>query len=201
MQRPIVILAILGTTVLFPAAHAEPTAPSKSSDKPAQAATSSASSPNIYGETVEQTAARTGYTVEEIAKYFPPIEQWAKYGVTPAPNKMADSFAADRFQAPPKPYVHPRVYFSPDDLPDLRRRLKETQVGRVQMDSIRGRLLQFSANRQDWDSVPLKPTEADYRRFAERGLRIEARAGYRGPWVGGWVNELAAGRVPPELDG
>jgi len=25
--------------------------------------------------------------------------------------------------------------------------------------------------------------------------------GYRGPWVGGWVNDLAAGRVPPELDG
>jgi hypothetical protein len=31
----------------------------------------------------------------------------------------------------PRPGVHPRIYFTPDDLPDLRRRLKETQCGQA----------------------------------------------------------------------
>ena len=31
----------------------------------------------------------------------------------------------------PAPGVHPRIFFTPDDLPELRRRLKETQCGRV----------------------------------------------------------------------
>jgi hypothetical protein len=38
-------------------------------------------SPNIYGETIAETAARTGYSVEEIVRYFRPIETWDKYGV------------------------------------------------------------------------------------------------------------------------
>jgi len=33
-------------------------------------------------------------------------------------------------QVPP-PGIHPRIYFTPDDLPDLRQRLKETQCGRA----------------------------------------------------------------------
>ncbi|MGB2820014.1 MAG: hypothetical protein WBF17_03475, partial [Phycisphaerae bacterium] len=81
--------------------------------------------PNIAGETIEQAAKRTGYTVEEIRRCFPPIEQWA---VEPGPGKVAESFARDRFRKPPKPGVHPRVYFNPEDLPDIRRRLRETQV-------------------------------------------------------------------------
>lgn len=84
--------------------------------------------PNIHGETIPQVAKRTGYTVEEIRKYFPPIEKWpARLGV----GKIAESFARGRFRPPPKPYVHPRIYFNAEDLPEIRRRLKQTHVGRV----------------------------------------------------------------------
>ena len=31
----------------------------------------------------------------------------------------------------PAPGVHPRIFFTPDDLPDIRRRLKETQCGQA----------------------------------------------------------------------
>ncbi len=155
-------------------------------------------SPDIHGETLEKTAERTGYTVEEIRKYFPPIREWK---MELPPNRAAGTFAQDRFKPPPAPGVHPRIYFNPEDLPDIRRRLKETHVGRVRMESIRGRLLQISPRQEDWEGVPYKPKPEDYARYAKRGLRIEARAGYRGPWVGGWINDLAAGKIPPEIDG
>ncbi|MDP6634429.1 MAG: hypothetical protein QGG42_05995 [Phycisphaerae bacterium] len=154
-------------------------------------------SPNIHGETVQQTAARTGYTAEEIAKYFPPIEKW---NITPAPGKLASSFAAERFKAPPKPGVHPRVYFGPDDIPAIRKRLKETHVGRLQYMAIRGRLLQVSPKREDWESVPYKPKPADIERYRKKGYYILPRMGFRGPWVGGWINELAKGKVPADME-
>lgn len=154
--------------------------------------------PNIAGETIEQVARRTGYTAGEIRRFFPPIRQW---NAEPKPDAPASGFARGRLKAPPPPGVHPRIYFNPEDLPTIRRRLKETRVGRVQMASIRGRLLQISPKREDWQSVPYKPTDEQYRRFAQRGRRIERRMGFRGPWVGGWVNDLAAGKVPPELKG
>jgi len=153
--------------------------------------------PNIYGESVEQAAARTGYSPDELRSWFPPIEEWP---VAPKPGKLADTFAAERFKAPPKPGVHPRIYFGPDDLPAIRTRLEQTQVGRLQMAAIRGRLLQVSPRREDWESVPYKPKQEDYERYASRGMHIEPRMGYRGPWMGGWVNALAAGRVPDDLE-
>ena len=163
-------------------------------------ATFSEPAPNIHGETIQQVAERTGYTAEEIAKYFPPIQEWGKLGLDPKPETIAKSFARERFKAPPAPGIHPRIYFNPEDMPDVRRRLKETQVGRLAMAAIRGRLLQVSPKKQDWEGVPYKPTEADYEHYARLGLHIEPRMGYRGPWVGGWLDALAAGKVPPELE-
>jgi len=160
-------------------------------------ATAAEPAPNIHGETVEQVAERTGYTAEEVRASFPPIEKWQ---VQPRPGTPADSFARERFKAPPKPGVHPRVYFGPGDLPAIRRRLKQTQVGRLRMAGIRGRLLQLSPTRADWESVPYKPKEEDYRRYAARGLHIQPRMGYRGAWLGGWVNELAKGDVPEQME-
>jgi len=153
--------------------------------------------PNIAGETIEQTAKRTGYTVEEVRKYFPPIDKWA---IEPRPGRIAESFARDRFRKPPQPGVHPRVYFNPEDLPEIRRRLQRTQVGRLRMAGIRGRLLQVSPKREDWESVPYKPTPEDYARYAKRGLHVDRRMGFRGPWVGGWLNALAEGKVPEDLE-
>jgi hypothetical protein len=156
--------------------------------------------PNIHGESIEQVAERTGYTAEEIEQYFPPIRGWGRYGVEPEPVKIADTFARDRFKAPPPPGVHPRIYFGPDDLPALRQRIRDSHVLGDLVAGIRGRLLQMSPNQEDWENVPYKPSEEDYRRYAEQGMHIDRRMGFRGPWVGGWVNELAAGRVPKELD-
>ena len=153
--------------------------------------------PNIHGETIDQAARRTGYTREEIRECFPPIASWA---LEPRPGRLARTFARERFPAAPGPGVHPRVYFGPDELPAIRRRLKRTQVGRLQMAGIRARLLQLSPRGQDWESIPYKPTPADYARYAARGLHIQPRMGYRGPWVGGWLDALADGRVPADLD-
>ena len=160
----------------------------------------SAPAPNIHGETLRQVAERTGYSVEEIGKCFPAIERWGGLGVEPEPGKLAESFARDRFRPPPKPGVHPRVYFNPEDLPEIRRRLRETRVGRLAMAGIRGRLLQASPKRDDWQALPYKPTPADYERYAAKGLHVDRRMGFRGPWVGGWINTLAEGKVPEELE-
>lgn len=156
--------------------------------------------PDIHGETIGQVAERTGYSVKEIVETFPPIARWGELGVKPDPRTIADTFARERFSPPPKVGVHPRVWFSPSDLPDLRRRLTKTHVGRLAMAAIRGRLLQISPRKADWESVPHKPKTGDYAAFARRGLHIEPRMGYRGPWLGGFTDELVAGRVPQELD-
>ena len=48
--------------------------------------------------------------------------------------------AMDRLTPPPSPGVHPRILLSPQDLPDLRRRLRETEAGRAMMQTLRERL-------------------------------------------------------------
>ena len=40
----------------------------------------------------------------------------------------------------PPPGVHPRILISPDELPDLRRRLKDTETGRMSMASLKERI-------------------------------------------------------------
>ncbi len=153
--------------------------------------------PNIAGQTIEEVAERTGYTPEEIREYFPPIETWGTYGVEPAPEKIAESFARDRFSKVPPPGVHPRIYFGPDDLPRLRRHFQESKLARVQLELMRGRLLQMSPDREDWEGIDVNR----YEEYLAQGIRINRRMGYHGPWVGGWVNELAQGKEPEALAG
>jgi HEAT repeat protein len=81
----------------------------------------------ISWEFIEETAARTGYTPEEIERYFPRVE--LRYDT--------EGLAVSRLTAPPEPYVHPRVFFNPEDLPDMRMRLSETKIGRAAMGAIR----------------------------------------------------------------
>ena len=161
--------------------------------------------PNIAGETVDQTARRTGYTPEEVRTLFPPIAQWGTFGVVPSPGQIAASYARDRFKAPPKPYVHPRIYFGPDELPDLRRRLAQTTVGKTRMGLIRGRLLQFHSDRTIWEkdlpylNIRKHPEVRD--KWLARGRIIgRGASGYHGPWLGGLLDELAGGTVPAELE-
>ncbi|MDA1141914.1 MAG: hypothetical protein O3B01_25400 [Planctomycetota bacterium] len=92
-------------------------------------------SPNIHGETIEETATRTGYTVDEIREWFPPIEVWqTEFGVKTAPE--AGGYAKERFRKPPGPYVHPRILINPEDLPEIRRRIKETKSGQVTYEAL-----------------------------------------------------------------
>ena len=160
--------------------------------------------PNIHGETVDQAARRTGYTADEIRTCFPPIQKWGKYGIDPAPGKLAPTFARERFQAPPPPGTHPRVYFGPEDLPALRRRLRETTVGRARMGLMRGRLLQFHPDRGVWEELAylnLRKHPEIRDRWLKKGVNVgRGVSGYHGPWMGGWLTDLASGKVPEELE-
>lgn len=51
---------------------------------------------------------------------------------------MTDGFDAARLVAVPSPGVHPRILFSPSELPDIRRRGVETEVGRLALKTLRG---------------------------------------------------------------
>lgn len=75
----------------------------------------------IPWETLGETAERTGYTVDEIRKYFPPIE--TEYDLT--------GLAKERLKKPPAPGIHPRIFFNPEDLPDIRQRLTTTKSGKT----------------------------------------------------------------------
>lgn len=68
----------------------------------------------IPGETLKQTAQRTGYSVEEIQKWFPPIKV----------TYDDKGFAKDRMSKVPPPGVHPRIFFNQKDLPRIRENLK-----------------------------------------------------------------------------
>ncbi|CAK0848285.1 unnamed protein product [Prorocentrum cordatum] len=69
--------------------------------------------------------------------YFPELPEEPDYaGHADGQHPSQDSPAA---------YVHPRIFFTPEELPALRRRLRQTTVGRVAMENIRGIL------RHNWD--------------------------------------------------
>ena len=68
-------------------------------------------------------------------------------GVYPYPPSRAvefhddwAGFAKDRLSPVPAPGVHPRILLSPEDLPDLRRRLKETETGQALYATMQSRL-------------------------------------------------------------
>ncbi len=61
-----------------------------------------------------------GYSPEFKERFFPHIE-----------HKTVAGYAKDGLQRDLAPYVHPRVYFGPEDLPEIRRRLKYTKSGQM----------------------------------------------------------------------
>lgn len=160
-------------------------------------------SPNIVGNTIEQTAADKGYTVEEIRGYFPPIQAWNKYDKTLDPLKRAAGYAADRFPAPPPAGVHPRIFFGPDELDGIRERIKTQHLARQMMELLRGRCIQIRPTPDAWQACSKQrqaERDADPDNPGIGILKLRAM-GYHGPWVGGWVNELAAGRESQDLQG
>jgi len=159
--------------------------------------------PNIAGETLGQVKKRSRYTIEDLKESFPPIDRWAELGVELAPDRLAASYARDRFRAPPPPGVHPRIYFNPEDVPVIRQRLESSRIAKAQWELLRGRLLQISPRREDWEEVPYSEQEIEAKRpaYLTQGRRVNRRMGFHGPWVGGWVNDLAAGKDPEDLSG
>ncbi len=67
-----------------------------------------------------------------------------EYPFPPSPAFPAVDHSAgldkSRFGKTPPPGVHPRILISPEELPDLRRRLKDTETGRMAMASLKERL-------------------------------------------------------------
>jgi hypothetical protein len=61
------------------------------------------------------------YAPEFVKKHFPPLD---------IPHHW-EGFAKARFTPPPPAYQHPRIFFGPDQLDDMRRRLRTTRAGRA----------------------------------------------------------------------
>jgi hypothetical protein len=64
----------------------------------------------------------------------------------------ASGFAAERVSKVPAPGVHPRILLSPEDLPDLRRRLKETETGRALHATLKSRTDGALRDPKQWSS-------------------------------------------------
>ncbi|MEM9026143.1 MAG: hypothetical protein AAGB06_04330, partial [Verrucomicrobiota bacterium] len=157
--------------------------------------------PNIIGLEVSEVAQNTGYTVSEIERYFPPIEEWNQYGLALDPMAPAPDFAGERFSHMPEPYVHPRIYFSPEDLPALRENLEAVHIRKMQMGLLRSRCLQLAPTPEAWEAMgALREPEFTTDKNGKFMIRVR-RHGFRGPWFGGWVNDLAEGRGPEVMQG
>lgn len=65
----------------------------------------------------------------------------------------AKGFAATRISKVPPPGVHPRILMSPEDLPDLRRRLSETQTGKALHATLKWRTDAALRNPKQWSST------------------------------------------------
>ncbi len=153
--------------------------------------------PNCPGETLGQVKRRSGYTIQEMKEWFPAIEDWPDYEPL---SRLAPSYAQERFKAPPPPGVHPRVLFNPEDLPGLRKRMSQTAMGRRMIQGIRGRCLQLAPTPEAWEEHLQGPEVEKHRAdYAARGIEVTRRMGFHGPWMGGWLNDLARGEVTPEI--
>jgi len=64
----------------------------------------------------------------------------------------SEGFAAERLGRAPPPGVHPRILFSPEQLPELRRRWLETNVGRALHTNLRSRTQEGLRDPSRWSS-------------------------------------------------
>ena len=64
----------------------------------------------------------------------------------------ATGFATERVSKVPAPGVHPRILISPEDLPDLRRRLVETKTGRALHATLKSRTDSALRDPKQWSS-------------------------------------------------
>ena len=80
-----------------------------------------------------------------------------KYPFPPSPEVKfrndLSGFASGRVSKAPAPGVHPRILLSPEDLPDLRRRLKETETGRALYATLKSRTDAALRDPKEWSST------------------------------------------------
>jgi len=145
-----------------------------------------ASAPNIHGETMAQCSERTGYTIGELASLFPPIERWPKECNPPLPEAARAAYAAERFSPPPPPGVHPRVYFSPDDLPAIRASLNDTPAGRAAWRAIQLRAKWWTNDVDAWKAAQDEAASEGY-----QGLRFNLAQGPLANFLDGTYDEGA----------
>ena len=79
---------------------------------------------------------------------FPPTPASLVTDLTP----RLDGFAAERLGQVPAPGIHPRLLISPAQLPELRRRLKETNLGRTLFATLRTRTDNALRDPKSWTS-------------------------------------------------
>lgn len=87
-------------------------------------------------------------TAEEIlngAYPFPPSPEFPV-------SKLGEGLAMERLSKVPAPGIHPRILISPEDLPDLRRRLKETKAGMAMHATLKGRTNRALRDSNHWSS-------------------------------------------------
>ncbi len=102
-----------------------------------------------------------GYTPEEIQKLFSqPLEI----------DTDSTGEAIDRIKPPPAPFVHPRILFNPEDLPEIRKRLATSTAGKLQMAAIRKNIEHFVTG-------PSAVFAAEYQRLIDGDETVDVYSG------------------------
>jgi hypothetical protein len=108
-------------------------------------------------------------------------------------NYDTTGFATDRISKVPAPGVHPRILMSPEDLPDLRRRLKETESGRALHATLKSRIETALRNPKDWSSGLYEKLstgdEAGVLALVSEHKGFPGGIGHYQPWIYGIVME------------
>jgi hypothetical protein len=92
-----------------------------------------ASTPPQYKIPAQESAYLSGETVLNDEMNWPPSPQ-VEY------SHDDDGYAGKTLSAVPAPGIHPRILMSPEDIPEVRRRLETTEVGRSMLKDVRDRL-------------------------------------------------------------
>ena len=114
-----------------------------------------------------------------------------KYPFPPSPDVKVSydlkGFASERISKVPSPGVHPRILLSPEDLPDLRRRLKETEAGRALYATLKSRTDAALRDPKEWSSqLYAKLSEGDEAgvlALVDEHKGFPAGIGHYQPWL------------------
>ncbi|MCM8530193.1 MAG: hypothetical protein NE330_03450, partial [Lentisphaeraceae bacterium] len=74
------------------------------------------------------------------------------------PKLVTKDYAKHRFSPPPKPGIHPRVYFNPEDVPAIKKRMQTTKLGKAADKAIRAYVKRVLENNEIYDNLAAKKT-------------------------------------------